>query len=46
LAKSARKLLCLDAKDKNYIVEVDLPGVNKEDTDLGMHKGIIHILAE
>jgi len=37
---------CLDAKGENYIVEVDLPGVNKKDIDLSMHEDIIHVLAE
>jgi HSP20 family protein len=37
---------CLDAKGENYIVEVDLPGVNKKDIDLNMHEDIIHVLAE
>jgi len=37
---------CLDAEGENYIVEVDLPGVKKEDIDLRMHEDIIHILAE
>jgi HSP20 family molecular chaperone IbpA len=37
---------CLDAKGENYIVEVDLPGVNRKDIDLSMHEDIIHVLAE
>ena len=37
---------CLDAEGENYVVEVDLPGVNKEHIDLSMHEDIIHILAE
>jgi len=37
---------CLDAKGENYIVEVDLPGVNKENIDLSMHEDIVHVLAE
>lgn len=37
---------CLDAEGENYIVEVDLPGVNKEHIDLRMHEDIIHVLAE
>ena len=37
---------CLDAEGENYIVEVDLPGVNKEHIDLSMHEAIIHVLAE
>jgi len=41
-----RMFACLDAKGENYIVEVDLPGVKKEDIDLSMHEDIIHVLAE
>ena len=37
---------CHDAKGENYIVEVELPGVNKEHIDLSMHDDIIHFLAE
>ena len=37
---------CLDAKGENYVIEVDLPGVEKKDINLSMHEGIIHILAE
>jgi len=33
---------CLDAKGENYIVEVDLPGVNREHIDLSMYEDIIH----
>lgn len=36
---------CLDAKGENYVVEVELPGVEKEDIDLKMHEGIIHVIA-
>jgi len=46
LAKSARKLLCLDAKGENYIVEVDLSGMNREDIYLSIHEGIIYVLAD
>lgn len=37
---------CLDAEGENYVVEVDLPGVEKKDIDLSMHEDIIHIQAE
>lgn len=37
---------CLDSKGENYIVEVELPGVNKKDIDVSMHEDIIHVLAE
>ena len=41
-----RMFACLDAKGENYVIEVDLPGVEKKDINLSMHEGIIHILAE
>ena len=37
---------CFDAKGENYLVEVDLLGANKKDTDLSMHKDTNHVLAE
>lgn len=37
---------CLDAAGENYVVEVDLPGVNKKDIKLSMHDDIIHVQAE
>ena len=43
---SPRMFACLDAKGENYVIEVDLPGVEKKDINLSMHEGIIHILAE
>ncbi len=37
---------CLDAEGENYVVEVELPGVEKKDLNLSMHDDIIHVLAE
>ncbi len=37
---------CLDAEGENYVVEVELPGVEKKDIDLSMHEDVIHVLAE
>jgi len=37
---------CIDEAGENYLVEVELPGVNKKDIDLSMHEDIIHIIAE
>jgi len=37
---------CLDAKGESYLVEVELPGVNRKDIELSMHDDLIHIHAE
>jgi HSP20 family molecular chaperone IbpA len=37
---------CLDDEGENYTVEVELPGVNKEDISLTMDEDVIHVLAD
>jgi HSP20 family molecular chaperone IbpA len=37
---------CLDDKGEIYTVEVELPGVYKEDISLTMDKDIIHVVAD
>ena len=37
---------CLDDKGENYTVEVELPGVKKEDIGLTMDEDVVHVLAD
>ncbi len=37
---------CLDVEGENYTIEVELPGVKKNDVNLSMHDDVIHVLAE
>ncbi len=37
---------CLDDKGENYLVEIELPGVEKKSIDLKMHDDLISVRAE
>ena len=37
---------CLDDKGANYLVDIELPGVNKKDIELSMHEDLILVRAE
>jgi len=37
---------CLDDDGENYDVEIELPGVKKNDIDLSMHDDLVHVNAE
>jgi len=37
---------CLDDKEENLLVTVELPGVKKEDIDLRMREEVIYVRAE
>jgi len=37
---------CLDDNGENYLVEIELPGVKKENIELSMHEDLIHVHAE
>ena len=37
---------CLDDEGENYAVEVELPGVNKEDISLTIDEDVIHVVAD
>ena len=36
----------MDADCENYVVEIELPGVQKKDIDLRMHEDVVHVVAE
>jgi HSP20 family molecular chaperone IbpA len=36
---------CLDETGKNYLLEVELPGVSKKDVELSMHEDLVHVKA-
>lgn len=36
----------IDEDDKNYIIEMDIPGVKKEDLEIGVKENILSIYAE
>ena len=42
----AEMFACLDAKSENYIVEIELPGVDKKNIELGMHDDLVSVKAE
>jgi len=42
----AEMFACLDAKGENYLVEVELPGVNKKNIELSMQEDLIQVKAE
>jgi len=42
----AEMFACLDEKGENYIVEIELPGVDKKNIDLKMHEDLISVRAE
>jgi len=42
----AEMFACLDDKGENYLLEIELPGVDKKNIDLGMHEDFVSVRAE
>jgi len=42
----AQMFACLDDKGENYIVEIELPGVDRKNIELTMHEDMISVRAE
>jgi len=42
----AEMFACLDDKGENYLLEVELPGVDKKNIELGMHEDLLSVRAE
>jgi HSP20 family molecular chaperone IbpA len=42
----AEMFACLDDKGENYIVEIELPGVDKKNIELSMHEDMVIVRAE
>lgn len=42
----AEMFACLDAKGENYLIEIELPGVDKKSIELGMHDDLVSVKAE
>ncbi|WP_300716283.1 Hsp20/alpha crystallin family protein [uncultured Brachyspira sp.] len=36
----------IEEDDKNYMIEIDMPGVIKEDLEIGIKENVLHIYAE
>lgn len=45
-AAPAEMFACLDDTGANYLVEIELPGVEKKNIDLKMHEDLISVRAE
>jgi HSP20 family protein len=45
-ATPAEMFACLDDTGANYLVEIELPGVEKKNIDLKMHEDLISVRAE
>jgi len=37
---------CLDDQGENYLVDIELPGVNKKDIELSMHEDLVLVRAQ
>jgi HSP20 family protein len=46
IAIPAEMFACLDDKGENYLLEIELPGVDKKNIDLGMHEDLVSVRAE
>jgi len=46
VAVPAEMFACLDDKGENYIVEIELPGVEKKNIELTMHEDMVTVRAE
>jgi len=42
----AEMFACLDDKGENYLVEIELPGVDKKNIALNMHEDLVSVRAE
>jgi HSP20 family protein len=42
----AEMFACLDEKGENYIVQIELPGVEKRNIELSMHDDLVSVKAE
>ncbi len=42
----AEMFACLDDKGENYVLEIELPGVEKKNIELGMHEDLVSVRAE
>lgn len=42
----AEMFACLDAKGENYLLEIELPGVDKKSIELKMHEDLVSVRAE
>ena len=42
----AEMFACLDEKGENYLLEIELPGVDKKNIELGMHEDLVSVRAE
>jgi len=42
----AEMFACLDDKGENYLVEIELPGVDRKNIELAMHEDMISVRAE
>jgi HSP20 family molecular chaperone IbpA len=42
----AEMFACLDEKGENYLLEIELPGVDKKNIELGMHEDIVSVRTE
>jgi len=42
----AEMFACLDEKGENYLVEIELPGVDKKNVELSMHEDMVSVRAE
>ncbi len=46
VAVPAEMFACLDDKGKNYLIEIELPGVEKKDIELTMQEDLVSVKAE
>lgn len=46
VAVPAEMFACLDDKGENYLIEIELPGVEKKDIELMMEEDIVSVKAE
>lgn len=46
IAVPAEMFACLDDKGENYLVEIELPGVDKKNIVLNMHEDLVSVKAE
>ncbi len=42
----AEMFACLDDQGENYLLEIELPGVDKKNIELGMHEDLVSVRAE
>ncbi len=46
VAVPAEMFACLDDKGENYLIEIELPGVEKKDVELTMEEDLVSVKAE